>query len=389
MEISNPFTPTFGTTPPVLAGRAAVLGRISAAMDRGPRHPDYTLVVTGRRGTGKTVLLDVATREATSKGWAVVQVAGSDGPNLAGNVMLRVHEVERPSSWASTAPGFASETSQLATGRHRRPVALPDAGDLCSLLTDLADQASAHGAGVMLTIDEMQASTAEALRPVASILQHVTRREERPLMFVGCGLPDIARTLMSDPGMTFFHRCARAETSSLSDDEARYALREPFAAAGVVVADAALEAGIEAAVGYPFMIQHIGYAAWERAADLRAGVSATDMAAAISAANDAMVQQIVEPVWVSLSAKDRAFALAMCALGGTVDVQALAARLGWTANTVNAYRRRAIDAGMVLPAGRGRLRFAHQAFELHASAELALTEPGRDAEPEGDALSTA
>ncbi|WP_419839275.1 AAA family ATPase [Candidatus Poriferisodalis sp.] len=380
MSQSNPFTPTFGTAPPVLAGRADVIGRVSMAMDSGPRHPDYTLVVTGRRGTGKTVLLDVIARSAAEKGWLVLQVAGSDRPDLAANVMQRAHELVRPASWAAPALGFSPEATGSPDGLPDRPVPLPERGDLRSTLTALADQASANGVGVLLTVDELQASAANALRPLASILQHVTRREERPLMFVGCGLPDVARTLLSDPGMTFFHRCARAETSRLTDDEVRFALGEPFTAAGVPVVGAALDAGIAAAVGYPFMIQHIGYAAWERVDGLAStGVSAADMAAAIDVADLAMTQQLVEPVWVGLSAKDREFAIAIATLGGVAEVRELAVRLGWSANTVNAYRRRAIDAGIAVAAGRGRLRFAHQAFERHARSEHALADHDHDA----------
>lgn len=380
---SNPFTPTFGTAPPVLAGRADVLGRVSVAMDSGPRHPDYTLVVTGRRGTGKTVLLDVIARSASEKGWLVLQVAGSDRPDLAANVVQRADELVRPASWTTPSLGFSADASGSAGGMAEAPIALPNAGDLRTVLTALADQASANGAGVLLTVDELQASTADALRPLASVLQHVTRREERPLMFVGCGLPDIARTLLSDPGMTFFHRCARAETSNLTDDQALFALSEPFIADGVPIAGAALDAGVAAAVGYPFMIQHIGYAAWERVGDPgAAGVSAADMTAAIDTANLAMTQQLVEPVWVGLSAKDREFAIAIAALGGIAEVQELAAHLKWSANTVNAYRRRAIDAGVAVAVGRGRLQFAHQAFEHHARNEQALTKPDDGTKPQ-------
>lgn len=386
MPYSNPFTPTFGTAPPVLAGRADVLGRVSMAMDSGPRHPDYTLVVTGRRGTGKTVLLDVIARSAGDKGWLVLQVAGSDRPDLAANVVQRAHELVRPASWTTPSLGFSADAPSSAGWMADKPIALPNAGDLRTVLTAMAEQASANGAGVLLTVDELQASTAGALRPLASVLQHVTRREERPLMFVGCGLPDVSRTLLSDPGMTFFHRCARAETSNLTDGQARFALSEPFTAAGIPIADAALDAGVTAAVGYPFMIQHIGYAAWERVADPdAAGVSTSGMAAAIDIANLAMTQQLVEPVWVGLSAKDREFALAIAALGGAAEVRDLAAHLGWSGNTVNAYRRRAIDAGIAIAVGRGRIQFAHQAFEHHARNEQALTKLDDGTTPHGGA----
>ena len=61
---SNPFTPSFGISPPILSGRAGVLGRVEAALAHGPRHPDFTMLATGSRGIGKTVLLNAIEEDA-------------------------------------------------------------------------------------------------------------------------------------------------------------------------------------------------------------------------------------------------------------------------------------------------------------------------------------
>jgi len=52
----NPFSPTFGASPPVLAGRDDILDDVDDALATGPTHPDYTTLFTGVRGAGKTVL---------------------------------------------------------------------------------------------------------------------------------------------------------------------------------------------------------------------------------------------------------------------------------------------------------------------------------------------
>ena len=58
----NPFSPTFGTTPPFMAGRDGVLERFAEAIRVGPTHPDYTIQITGDRGTGKTALFNATSR---------------------------------------------------------------------------------------------------------------------------------------------------------------------------------------------------------------------------------------------------------------------------------------------------------------------------------------
>jgi len=58
LAANNPFAPTFGATPPVLAGRDDILDDIDDALDTGPTHPDYTTLFVGVRGAGKTVMLN-------------------------------------------------------------------------------------------------------------------------------------------------------------------------------------------------------------------------------------------------------------------------------------------------------------------------------------------
>lgn len=77
MAIDNPFLPTFGTSPPVLAGRDDVVARFKRAFERGPVHPDSTMLITGVRGSGKTVLLNEAEDAALRLGWRVISVSAS------------------------------------------------------------------------------------------------------------------------------------------------------------------------------------------------------------------------------------------------------------------------------------------------------------------------
>ena len=79
----NPFSPTFGTTPPLLAGRDDVTARFADALDTGPTHPDYTLLITGDRGAGKTALLNVLEERAADRGWMTVTAAASSEPVAA------------------------------------------------------------------------------------------------------------------------------------------------------------------------------------------------------------------------------------------------------------------------------------------------------------------
>lgn len=68
----NPFTPTFGVTPPLLVGRDDVLDEFRIALDGGPGDPGRAMLLTGVRGAGKTVALNACEDEAHRRGWAVI-----------------------------------------------------------------------------------------------------------------------------------------------------------------------------------------------------------------------------------------------------------------------------------------------------------------------------
>ena len=69
MATGNPFAPTFGASPPVLAGRDDILTDIGDALETGPTHPDYTVLFIGVRGAGKTVMLNAVEDLARERGW--------------------------------------------------------------------------------------------------------------------------------------------------------------------------------------------------------------------------------------------------------------------------------------------------------------------------------
>ena len=77
MAGNNPFSPTFGTSPPVLAGRDDILESLDEAFETGPTHPDYTVLLSGVRGTGKTAILNAAEDMVREQGWLMIAEQGS------------------------------------------------------------------------------------------------------------------------------------------------------------------------------------------------------------------------------------------------------------------------------------------------------------------------
>ena len=70
----NPYTPNAGARPPALVGRDAQLEAFEVLLDRLRRgHTEQSLLITGLRGVGKTVLLGAFEERAREREWTTVE----------------------------------------------------------------------------------------------------------------------------------------------------------------------------------------------------------------------------------------------------------------------------------------------------------------------------
>ena len=350
MPQSNPFTPTFGATPPLMVERDGIISRVERAIEAGPHHPDYTLLLTGRRGTGKTALLDAVEAAVRERGWQTVSVTASIG-ELAARIDEQLAHSGGPSTGTRLrsvqALGFGASWDDSA-----EPAA-PGTPSLRSLLAAAATALDDDGLGLLVTLDEFHAVDASDARELAVALQHVTRRERRPVALVAAALPEVEDTVMADPGMTFFHRCARGTLETLSYAASKQALQVPIEQAGGRIENEALTVAVEATGGYPYMVQLVGFHAWEACANPGGTLTLADVHEGIYQADGALVDALLAPQWAKLSATDRDVLRLIAAGDGPVTVAHLADVTGQSASYVNNYRSRLLRAGAITAPARG------------------------------------
>src|ERR1700761_2877253 len=99
----NPYTPNAGAKPPALAGRDDELEAFQVLLARLLRgHTEQSMLVTGLRGVGKTVLLTRFEELARGGGWATVEAEipknsdfGDRMANLARRALLQLAPRDR------------------------------------------------------------------------------------------------------------------------------------------------------------------------------------------------------------------------------------------------------------------------------------------------------
>jgi hypothetical protein len=305
--IRNPYAPGAGQRPPELAGRDEQLDAFGVVLARvaGAR-PERSVVLTGLRGVGKTVLLNAMRSAAVRAGWGTGKLeARPDLPlrrPLASAAHQAVRELGPPGGGADHALGVIRSFAQkdpggTGAGRGRSgasrlrdrwnpgitaPAVLgrADSGDieidLVELFTDLGGTAADTGRGIAMFIDEMQDLGADDVSALCAAVHEISQTG-LPLLVVGAGLPHLPAVLSASK--SYSERLFRySRIDRLDRASADAALVRPARGEGATWDPDALDAMYAATGGYPYFIQAYGKAAW----DLAPGspITAADVAVA-------------------------------------------------------------------------------------------------------------
>jgi hypothetical protein len=288
-NIDNPYTPNAGATPEVLIGRDDQTAAFETLLHRLTRgRSEQSMIITGLRGVGKTVLLNRFVEIARTENWEVVEFEASkyDDSRFRQTMfsqlkaaLLRLSPRARWSDRGRRAgevlSAFAVSVNQQGTWSLSWDVppseGLADHGDLGMDLTDvflaIGEAAQEEGKGLVVLIDEVQFLAKTQLEALIQSI-HKTVQRRLPVTFVGAGLPQIAE--LAGDAKSYAERLFKfPRIGSLEGEEARKALTEPAANEEAVFTEDAVDLAIEITRGYPYFIQELGYQAWTVAADNR------------------------------------------------------------------------------------------------------------------------
>lgn len=285
-SVDNPYTPNAGESPEALLGRNDQLEAFSILLKRMAQgRSAQSMIITGLRGVGKTVLLNRFRRIAEDDGWKVVFLEASkhDEASFRSAISAGMHAVllqlsprkrwsERFKRAAGILSSFSAAVSSTVDTDGGWTVKLDvspiegcaDTGDLRLDLTDLflaiGEAAKEKETGVVLLIDELQFLEKVQLEALIQAI-HRTVQDRLPFTFVGAGLPQIAK--LAGEAKSYAERLfIFPEIGFLSDEDARSALVEPARGEGVKFEDEAVELATRITHGYPYFIQELGYQTW-------------------------------------------------------------------------------------------------------------------------------
>lgn len=355
----NPFRPTFGASPHHWAGRRVILEEFAVGLDAGPGDPHRSVIIGGARGIGKTVLLTELEELAAVRGWIVLRASGRGDTVdelIHSTIPRQIAELSPPAGRKITGLGVTG-IGRIETDLVDTPSPAPTLG---SRLRELLGLLS--GAGVMITIDEVQDADPDALAVLATSYQDLVR-DDADVALVMAGLSFGISGLLDLPGTTFLRRARRYDLGPLTDDDAAAILTETSRHADLPMTEHAVADAVTLAQGYPYLVQLVGYLAFAAAAREGAAAIGREHVASISdEAVQTMGAQIHHPSLKGVPAAQLNYLTAMSDLAATQGAEIMtadiAAALGKTPNATTDTRSKLLDRGLIDAAGWGKVSFA-------------------------------
>ena len=103
--VRNPYAPGAGQRPPELTGRDREIGQFEVVLERIARgRPERSMVLTGLRGVGKTVLLNTFRSMALQRLWGTGKIEARPGQSIRRPVAAALHMAVRELAPRHRAP---------------------------------------------------------------------------------------------------------------------------------------------------------------------------------------------------------------------------------------------------------------------------------------------
>ncbi|MEK7240746.1 MAG: ATP-binding protein [Gemmatimonadota bacterium] len=379
--IANPFSPGAGSPPPELVGRAGILEQARILLGRvKEKRPEKSLLLTGLRGVGKTVLLNEIERLAAKAGYRTVSLEAHEDKSLAAMLVppLRklLYELDRIKGAGNKAKrglavlkgfmnGVKLTMGRVEIGLDIEPEAgAADSGDLESDLPNLfmavAEAAQERQIPVALLIDELQYFTPEELSALIMAM-HKMQQGQLPLVLLGAGLPILPG--LAGESKSYAERLfSFPNIGPLSEADAKKAISDPTKAVGVAFEPAALDEIFRLTQGYPYFLQEWGYQSWNRA------VASPITLQVVREATKRVIERLDENFFRvrfdRLTPGEKRFLRAMAGLGpGAHRSSDIAESLKLKLSSLGPARANLIRKGMIFSPAHGDMAFTVPLFD--------------------------
>ncbi len=336
--MNNPFSLSFGMRPAELIERPLQAAEIVDSF-LSEYANQRTFMITGVRGSGKTVLMtDIAARFKEREDWTVIALSPETDMihSLAAKLsnIRKYVELFRDAKINLSFWGMGLEIDG-------EPPITDDETAVLRMLQSIKNK----GGHVLITVDEV--TNSEYLKKFAAAYQ-ILLREEMPLFLLMTGLYENVYDLQNEKSLTFLYRAPKIQLKPLNYPAIAAAYRNVLG----VDNTRAMEMS-KLTRGYAFAFQVLGYFTFKE--------PNRDYQKVIDKYRLYLDEFVYEKLWSELSNKDREIVICMAETckESVIDIRE---HLSMDSNEFSKYRLRLVRKGIVDGSTRGRLTFTLPLF---------------------------
>lgn len=216
-----------------------------------------------------------------------------------------------------------------------------------SLRDAMRQTISKNGNGLLITLDEVQDAELDEVRTLSIAIQQVIG-EDLDIAFVFAGLPSMIESIINGKTLTFLRRALPFDLKAVAVTEVSYSLEETIEASGMELQPGIAGQLAEATQGYPFMIQLVGYYAWQLARRAHTAIIGEEEAErGIATARERFCAMVIEPALRRIPPTCIAYLLSMASLGQTSSTSMVADGLNKTPQQVSSVRSRLLRESII------------------------------------------
>lgn len=379
--IKNPFSPGAGSPPPELVGRDPVLEQARILLGRvKQKKSEKSMLLTGLRGTGKTVLLNEIKRMADSAGYRTLSIEAHEdkalGALLAPHLRSLLYDLDRIAGTGdkvkrglavlrSFIGTFKLTVGDISIGLDIDPVrGTADSGDLeidlPNLFVAIGEAAEDRNSAVAIFIDEIQYFSQKELGALIMAM-HKVQQLQLPFVLLGAGLPILPG--LAGESKSYAERLfSFPRIGALSQQDSAKALQQPAQKAGIAFEQAALDEVFNLTKGYPYFLQEWGYVAWNLATT--SPITLQVVRDAINTAISRLDENFFRVRYDRMTPSEKNFLRAIAELGqGAHRTGDIAEVLKVKVTSLGPVRAKLINKGMIYSPAHGELDFTVPLFD--------------------------
>lgn len=373
----NPYRPGAGLMPGYIAGRDEDIQNVEQMFEALTLNiPTQSIIFSGLRGVGKTVLINKLQSIAEEKGIFCKHIEVEERNDFISQIaecsqsFLRKvstkekfrHLVQKPlEAIKSLVVSFDPNDNTFSLSVQDRDLYLSNnlTQSLTDVFTSIGEAAQKAETPICFFIDEIQYMKEKQLGSLIAAL-HRANQLGYPIMIVGAGLPKIYK-MLSDEKSYSERLFVYKQIGSLTYEQSKKAIEEPVKKFKVSYTDDAIDTIVKITNGYPFFIQQLCQIVYKRTDS--AVITGNDIDLCVNEFFKLLDDGFFKSRYERCAESDKKFVFAMVKCGELpCTISNVAQNMNKNVGSISPTRAQLINKGIIYPVRYKELDFTVPEF---------------------------